>query len=74
MASLLAVCPNLRDLLEILLRLDDRERMTKAFVLDDGRVRDLLVFAEDAVGKRVFLPTYLELAVGVVVQLDVLAC
>jgi hypothetical protein len=36
---------------EILLRLDQSERVAESFVLDDGGVADTLILTEDTVGK-----------------------
>ena len=60
MIDLLTVGLHLRDILQILLRFDQCERMTKALVLDDGGVADALIFVEDAVGKRLPLPANLQ--------------
>jgi len=48
--DLLTVGLHLRDILEILLGLDERECMTKPLVLDDGGVADSLILVEDMVG------------------------
>jgi hypothetical protein len=48
--------------------------MAEAFVLDDGRMADTLILAEDAIGKRVPFPSNLDRSVGEVVELDLLAC
>src|SRR5260370_42253793 len=58
-SKLLAVGPYLRLMLHILLRLDHSEGMAEAFVLDDGRVANPLIFTEDAIGKRVPFPSNL---------------
>ena len=67
-SGLLAVVHNLRDRLEILLRLDDRKRMAESLVLNDGGVADTLILAEDAVGKRLPLPSNLQRTVWRVVR------
>jgi hypothetical protein len=46
--------------------------MAQTLVLDDGGVADSLVFAEDAVGKHLPLPSHLQAPLGKVVQVDVL--
>jgi hypothetical protein len=73
-AGLLAVVHNLGDAAEVPLRLDDRQCMPQAVVLDDGSVADTLILAKDAVGKRVTLPSHLQWPVCKVVELDILAC
>jgi hypothetical protein len=72
-AGLLAVGHDLRCQAKVLLSLNERERMTKSLVLDDGRVVDTLVLAEHAVGKNVASPANFQRLVPVVEQLDVLA-
>jgi len=54
-----------------LLRLDDRQRMAESFVLDDRRVADTLVLAEEAIGKRVSLRSDLELAVRELIEINI---
>ncbi len=48
--------------------------MSETLVLDDGGVTDTLVFAEDAIGKRVAFPANLKGSIAEVINLDVLAC
>ena len=47
--------------------------MPQTLVLDDGRVTDSLIFAEDAVGKQDALRPYLQTAIWKVVDINVLA-
>ena len=47
--------------------------MTEALVLGHGYLRDAPILSEDAIGKRDALPWDLEGAIGVVVEIDVLA-
>ncbi|MBB5060640.1 hypothetical protein HDF16_005376 [Granulicella aggregans] len=51
-AELVAVGLHLRLALYFLFCFDDLQRMSKSFVLDDRRVADTLVLAEEAIGKR----------------------
>jgi hypothetical protein len=46
--------------------------MAETLVLDDCRVADTLVFAEDAIGKRVAFPSNLERSIAEVIDLDIL--
>jgi hypothetical protein len=71
-ADLLAVGLYLRSMLDILLRLDHRQRMPEALVLDNGGVADTLVLAEDTVGKRVTFPSDLQSAVREVIKIKIL--
>ena len=48
--------------------------MPQPFVFDNGGVTDALVFAEDAVGKRVAFPSHLKRPIREVVNLYVLTC
>jgi len=47
--------------------------MAETLVLDDGGVSDTLVFAEDAIGKRVAFPANLKRPIAEVIDLDILA-
>ena len=62
-STFLAVRLDLWFVLLILVCLDDREGMAEPFVLDNRRVADTLVFAEDAVGKRKLVGSNLKPAV-----------
>jgi hypothetical protein len=46
--------------------------MSQALVLDNGGVAHALVFAKDAIGKRVAFPSHLERSICEVIDLDVL--
>ena len=70
----LAVRQHLRLVLEVLLRLDECERVAQSFVLDECRVADALVVVEDATGKSDTFPSQFQRSVYEVVQFDVLAC
>src|SRR5450755_4251857 len=72
-ARLLAVRHDLRSLLEVLMRLDDRKRMAEALVLDNRGMADSLVLTKGAVGKNDIFPTHLERPVCIVVKLNILA-
>ena len=71
--DLLTVGLHLRDVLEILLRLDDRQGMSKALVLDDCSMAHALVLVENPVGKHLSLPAHLQTSVGKVIEVDILA-
>jgi hypothetical protein len=71
--DLLTVGLHLRDVLEILLRLDDRQCMSKALVLDDCSMAHALILVEDPVGKHLSLPAHLQTSVGKVIEVDILA-
>lgn len=68
-APFLAVGFDLRLVLQILLCLDDRERMTESLVLNDGSVADSLILAEHAVGKHATFRSDFERAVRELVVL-----
>ena len=72
-APFLAVGFDLRLVLQILLCLDDRERMTESLVLNDRSVADSLILAEHAVGKHATFRSDFERAVRELVEIDVLA-
>ena len=55
-AGLLTVGHDLGCQSEVLLRLDDGERVSKTLVLDDRRVTHPLILAEDAIGKHMTSP------------------
>ena len=72
-AVLLTVGSYLWSLPRILLRFDQRQRMTESLVLDDGCWVDSLVLVEDPVGKRMSLPAHLQPAIREVVEINILA-
>jgi len=55
------------------LRLDDRQGVPEALVLDDGGMADALVLVEDAIGKHSTLGTHLQPAIREVVEVHILA-
>ncbi len=61
-------------MLRVLLCLHNSQCVSKPLVLYDGRVTHALIFAEDAVGKRVSFPPHLERSICEVIDLDVLTC
>jgi hypothetical protein len=73
-SDLVTISHDLRQSLDILLRLHSSECMSQPLVFDDGRVTDALIFAEDAIGKRVTFPSHLERTIRKVIDLDVLTC
>jgi hypothetical protein len=56
-ASLFTVCHHRGWSSEILLRLNHRQGVAEPFVLNDGRVADTLILAEDTVGMRLSDPS-----------------
>ena len=71
-ATLAAVGLHRRSFVVVLLRLDRAKHMTKPLVLDDRRVTYPLIFLEDAIGKRVPSPAYLQWSIREVVELNIL--
>src|SRR5271168_1360559 len=71
-SALVAVRLDLWFMLKILLCLHGSECVAEPFVLDDGGVTDTLVFAEDAIGKRIAFPANLERSIAEVINLDIL--
>jgi hypothetical protein len=71
--DLLTVGLHLRNILQILLGLDERECMTEALVLNDGRMAHTPIFIEDAVGKRLSPPAHLQSFIREVIEIHVLA-
>jgi hypothetical protein len=72
-AALVAVGPHLRLMLNVLIRLHDCECMTEALILHDCSVAHALVFAENAVGKPMTLPSNLQGPVVEIIELDILS-
>jgi hypothetical protein len=54
-------------------RLHESQGMAETLVLDDGRMTDSLILAEDAIGKRLPFPSHFQRPVGEIEELDILA-
>ncbi len=71
---LVTVGQDLGQALEILLRLHRSECMSQPLVLDDCRVTDTLILAEDAIGRQLTLPSHFKRPICEVIDLDILTC
>jgi hypothetical protein len=59
--------------LDVLLHLDQRQRMAQTFVLDDCSMVYTPILAEDPLGKHLSFPAHLQASISEVVEIDILA-